>query len=32
VRRALIDVLTPYRTPHGGFRLENEWHYLVASA
>jgi len=32
VRRALIDVLTPYRTPDGGFRLENEWHYLVASA
>jgi SAM-dependent methyltransferase len=32
VRRALIDVLAPYRTADGGYRLENEWHCLVATA
>jgi SAM-dependent methyltransferase len=32
VRRALIDVLAPYRTADGGYRLENTWHFLVATA
>jgi SAM-dependent methyltransferase len=32
VRAALIDVLSPYRTEDGGYRLENEWHYLIATA
>lgn len=32
VRRALVDVLAPYRTPDGGYRLENTWHFLVATA
>ena len=32
VRRALVDVLAPYRTPDGGYRLENTWHVLVATA
>ena len=32
VRQALIDVLAPYRTTDGGYRLENEWHYLVGRA
>ena len=32
VRAALIDVLSPYRTEDGGYRLENEWHYLIARA
>jgi SAM-dependent methyltransferase len=32
VRAALIDVLAPYRRPDGSYRLENEWHFLVATA
>jgi SAM-dependent methyltransferase len=32
VRRAIVDALAPCRTPDGGYRLENEWHYLVARA
>jgi SAM-dependent methyltransferase len=32
VRSALIEGLAPYRTESGGYRLENEWHYLVARA
>ena len=32
VRAALLDVLAPYRTSDGGYRLENEWHYLLAVA
>jgi SAM-dependent methyltransferase len=32
VRRAIVEALAPYRTPGGGYRLENEWHYLVARA
>jgi SAM-dependent methyltransferase len=32
VREALIDILAPYRTPDGGYRLENEWHVLIAAA
>ncbi|MCZ7588551.1 MAG: class I SAM-dependent methyltransferase [Gaiella sp.] len=32
VRAALLDVLTPFRTAEGGYRLENTWHFLVATA
>jgi ubiquinone/menaquinone biosynthesis C-methylase UbiE len=32
VEQAILDGLRPYRTPAGGYRLENEWHYLVATA
>jgi SAM-dependent methyltransferase len=32
VRTALVDVLAPYRTVGGGYRLENRWHFLVATA
>ena len=32
LRKAIVDALAPYRTPHGGYRLRNEWHYLVAYA
>ena len=32
VRAALIDVLAPFRTPGGGYRLENTWHVLLAAA
>ena len=32
VAAALVEVLAPFRTPDGGYRLENEWHYLVATA
>jgi SAM-dependent methyltransferase len=31
VRTAIVESLAPHRTPTGGYRLENEWHYLVAS-
>jgi SAM-dependent methyltransferase len=32
VTKAIVESLEPYRTSDGGYRLENEWHYLVASA
>ncbi len=32
VRAAIVAGLESYRTPDGGYRLENEWHFLVASA
>jgi SAM-dependent methyltransferase len=32
VRKALIEVLEPFRTAEGGYVLENEWHFLVATA
>jgi hypothetical protein len=32
VRQALIDVLAPYRTPEGGYVLENQWHFLLTRA
>jgi SAM-dependent methyltransferase len=31
VATAIVKSLAPYRTPSGGYRLENEWHYLVAT-
>lgn len=30
-RMALVQSLEPFRTATGGYRLENEWHYLIAS-
>jgi hypothetical protein len=32
LRRALTGAFEPYRLPDGGYRLANEWHYLVARA
>jgi SAM-dependent methyltransferase len=32
VRTAIVAALAPYRTKAGGYRLENEFHYLVARA
>jgi SAM-dependent methyltransferase len=32
VRRQIVEALAPYRTPEGGYRLENEFHFLIASA
>ena len=29
---ALLEALAPFRTARGGYRLENEWHTLVATA
>jgi SAM-dependent methyltransferase len=32
VRDAIVAALAPYRSASGGYRLQNEWHYLVARA
>jgi SAM-dependent methyltransferase len=32
VRSAIAGAIAPYREPDGGFRLVNEWHWLVALA
>jgi SAM-dependent methyltransferase len=32
VTQAIVESLEPYRTSDGSYRLENEWHYLIASA
>lgn len=32
VRAAIVEALASCRTSTGGYRLENEWHYLLASA
>jgi SAM-dependent methyltransferase len=32
VRRAILEALAPYRRADGGYRLENEWHFLLARA
>jgi SAM-dependent methyltransferase len=32
VRAALLEALAPFKTPEGGYRLENEWHTVVATA
>jgi len=32
VKNAIVDGLAPYRRPDGSYRLENEYHYLVARA
>ena len=31
-RDAIVEALAVCRTPDGGYRLENEWHYLIARA
>jgi hypothetical protein len=30
VREKIVEALEPYRTPEGGYRLSNEFHFLVA--
>jgi SAM-dependent methyltransferase len=32
VREAILGAMAPFRTAAGGYRLENEWRYLVAAA
>jgi SAM-dependent methyltransferase len=32
VRAAIVEGLAPYRTPDGGYRLSNEFHFLIARA
>ena len=32
LRTAIVDGLSPYRTPDGRYRFSNEYHYLVAHA
>jgi SAM-dependent methyltransferase len=32
LQAAIVEGLAPYRTPEGGYRLENEYHYLIARA
>jgi SAM-dependent methyltransferase len=32
VRAAIVASLEPYRQPDGSYRLENEWHALIATA
>jgi SAM-dependent methyltransferase len=32
VETAIAEALEPYRTPDGGYRVDDEWHYLIAAA
>jgi hypothetical protein len=32
LKAAIVEGLAPYRTPDGGYRLDNEYHYLIARA
>jgi SAM-dependent methyltransferase len=32
LREVIVSSLEPYRTPAGGYRLANEWHFLIARA
>jgi SAM-dependent methyltransferase len=32
VRDAILGAVAPFATPDGGYRLENEWRYLIAAA
>jgi hypothetical protein len=32
VRERIVEALEPHRTPEGGYRLPNEFHFLVARA
>jgi SAM-dependent methyltransferase len=32
IREQIVEALAPYRTPAGGYRLENDFHFLVARA
>ena len=31
IRAAIVDALAPFRKADGSYRLENEWHYLIAA-
>ena len=31
-RAAVLDALAVCRTPEGGYRIENDWHFLIARA
>jgi hypothetical protein len=32
LERAIVEAVAPYRTSDGRYRLDNEWHFLVARA
>jgi hypothetical protein len=32
LRARIVEALAPHRTPSGGYRLENEFHFLLTSA
>ena len=32
MRAAIVEGLARYRTPDGGYRLENEFHFLITRA
>ncbi|HYT51750.1 MAG TPA: hypothetical protein VEL10_06065 [Gaiellaceae bacterium] len=32
LKNAIVDGLASYRRPDGSYRLENEYHYLIARA
>jgi SAM-dependent methyltransferase len=32
VSEAIVEALAPFRTQDGGYRLQNEWHYVVVRA
>ena len=32
LQTAIVEGLAPYRTPEGGYRFSNEFHYLIARA
>jgi hypothetical protein len=32
VRREIVEALAPYRQADGSYRLENQFHYLIARA
>jgi hypothetical protein len=32
LREEIVDALAPFRTPSGGYRLENEFRFLIARA
>ena len=32
MKAAIVEGLAPYRTPEGGYRLQNEYRYLIARA
>lgn len=32
LREVIVEALAPYRAASGGYRLENEWRLVIASA
>lgn len=32
VREAIVESMAPYRSTDGSYRVENEWHFLIATA